>query len=107
VIENAGLLNKRIKLQRPVSSTSAYGESETTWVDVRYCWAEIIPQSGDEFEEQKRVNTSITHSVRIRYSADVDPTWRILFGSRVLQIVDVINTAESNEELVLGCEEHT
>lgn len=39
-------------------------------------WGEIEPLSGNEFFFAQQVHATHTHTIRIRYRADVTPRWR-------------------------------
>jgi SPP1 family predicted phage head-tail adaptor len=103
---NAGRLNKRVTLQKPGSTNNDAGETVTTWSGQGSVWAEILPQGAAEFERVRAVHSSMTHQVTLRYRADLDNTWRILYGTRVFEILGIVNAEEKNAILALACEEH-
>jgi len=106
VIQNAGQLKTRIKLQKPqAAAASAYGEVTPTWVDVGSVWSEVNPQLGREYDLSGKEHEEHTLRVRIRYNSDVRASWRVVIGSRTLEILSAVNTAEANEELILLCKE--
>ncbi|MFO7905803.1 MAG: phage head closure protein [Pirellulaceae bacterium] len=106
----AGRLNKRITLQQPVTTTDSFGGETTTWQDVASRWAGIEPLRGKEYFEAQAAQSQIELRIVIRYDsalASLDPTWRVQYGARVMEIESVINTGERNEQFELMCREQT
>jgi len=104
----AGDLNKRVILQSPTGARDALGERVTTWTNVATVWARVRPLSGKELMIAGQQQSATSHVVEIRYSATVkavNNSWRVLFGSRILVVDNVINPDESNEKLMLYCTE--
>ena len=65
----------------------------------------INPKSGAERVRGMQLEATITHSIFIRYTADIMPTDRVNFNGRLMQIRAVINIEERNRWLELACEE--
>jgi SPP1 family predicted phage head-tail adaptor len=102
----AGLLNRRITLQRPVEVRGAdYADVQVTWQDVATVWASVEPLSGGEFFRNQEQQGELTHRVRIRWRAGVDSKMRVLFGTRIFGIDSVINPEEADVVLELMCTE--
>lgn len=95
----AGDLRHSIIIQVPQRSRDTVGGAVDTFVTWATVWAAIEPLSGKRYMEGKQLNAEVDGVVRIRYRAGVLPTMRILFGSKILQIVSIINPREKNEEL--------
>jgi len=53
--------------------------------------------------DQMQAETTIR--VRIRYNSSVEPEDRIWFGTRILEIVSIINFDERNRHMELLCKE--
>lgn len=110
---NAGKLTHRVTLQSPAGARDALGERVTTWVDEATVWAAIEPLTFREStsldlaggQEQAGALTRVT----VRHSsqtAGIAPDWRVLYGSRVLVLVQPPrNPGETNEWLELVCSE--
>jgi SPP1 family predicted phage head-tail adaptor len=78
------------------------GNIKPNWVDVATVWAEL---KADPFEKTI-ANQSVqqtTHTVKMRYRADLTTAHRFLFNGRVLDIRYIKNTKEANRELVVSC----
>ena len=105
----AGRLRHRVTIQTRSQSVNEYGEPSNSWSELDQVWAAIEPISGDErVEMQSSARQGHTsHRVTVRYLANVDATDRVLFGSRVLEIVSVLNFDEKDEFLTLLCREKT
>ena len=101
----AGDLRHRVTIQSASESVSAAGEVTKTWSDVATVWASIEPLTGREKWLAEQVQAAATHRVRMRYRSDVGLENRLLYGSRVLDILEVMNTGERDKELVLICAE--
>ena len=102
---NAGRMRHRVTIQQQVRSATDYGGYEESWVDVATVWARIEPLMGRERWHGDQIESDLTHRVTIRYRSDVTPQMRVLYGSRVLKIISVINSGERDETLILLCTE--
>ena len=74
-----------------------------TWQDWRTVWCEPIPKTGREFFKLQTMNAEITEAFKIRYIAGINPHQRVKFRGKYFEIIEVINTGERNEEIVLTC----
>ena len=101
-----GALRHRVTIQqRPDPQTqNSVGEVTTTWTTVATVWAAIEPQTGGEGIEQAAVVAQVTHSVRIRRRTDVTPDMRLYEGTRVMEILAVLD-ANKPGEMRLACRE--
>lgn len=101
----SGQLRHRIDLQTKVASRGTFGEETITWRTEATVWGSIEPISGREYFLAYQVQSEVTHRIRLRYYKGVRPDWRIKFGSRVFDILSVINPEEKNSEMNLMCRE--
>ena len=103
----AGGLRHRITIEKPSYVRDSVGEPSLTWSAIGTVWADIQPVRARELIAGGKEKTEITHKVIIRYSStlasQLDEACRILFGSRILSIVGVINTGERNQMIELAC----
>ena len=97
----AGDLRHRLILQQPVESTSDFGETVISYETVDTVWGAVEPNTGKRYFEAMQANSEVQGAVRLRYRSDIEATWRILYGSRVLQIVSIVNPQERNRELLV------
>ena len=100
-----GLLNKRVELQQPTTTSDGIGGFTTVFSTIYTCFAAVWPISANEQIKNQQTSMEITHRVRIRYKSGIDASYRIKFGSRYFSIVSVINPNESNKMLELLCKE--
>lgn len=101
----AGDLRHKVQIQNPTEATDSQGGAEFTWATVATVWAAIEPLSSREQSYRSEIQEIATHKVTMRYTALVTSRSRILFGSRVLDIVSRVSAEERGEQLVLICNE--
>jgi SPP1 family predicted phage head-tail adaptor len=103
----AGLLNKRITVQKGTASSDSEGVTGMTWTPLMDVWAAISPLGTQELILAAQRAEEITHSVTIRYQAQFLPPedLRILFGTRSFVVVGGSDADESHQSLVLRCKE--
>ena len=101
----AGKLRHKITIQYYTESQNSYGEMTKTWSDYATVWASIEPIMGREFWESQQINAEVTAKITIRYLADINPKMRVKYGSRIFEIISVINPEEKNRELQLMVKE--
>jgi len=101
-----GPLRHRVTIQQqPDPQTqNGVGEITTARTTLATVWAAIEPQTGGEGIEQAAVVAQVTHPVRIRRRTDVTPAMRLLEGTRVLEILSVLD-ANKPGEMRLQCRE--
>jgi head-tail adaptor len=106
----AGRLRETVRVQRPVAVDDAYGglvdswEAATTPANRR---ADVRPISGRENTETEALTGLSLYQVTLRYDtalANIDATYRVLWGSRVLRIVAATADRGPRREIVLTCE---
>ena len=98
---NPGELTHQIILQIKSITQDAELNPIETWNDWRTVWASPMPKTGREFYRLSTNNSEITEAFKIRYIAGVNPRQRVKFRNKSFEIIDVMNTEEKNEELIL------
>lgn len=101
----AGQLRHKIVIQQAAYATDAYGGRIPTWSFWAYRQADVSPIDGREAQYAKTIAATVSHKVTIRYTPGVDPTMRLVFGTRVFAINAVLNVDERNREHGLYCTE--
>lgn len=102
----AGDLRHRLTIQQKSVTQNTYGEEIATWSTLTIVWGSVEDLSGREFYESRQVPAAeVTTRVRIRYRSDVEPTMRVIHGSRTLEIVAVLEPEGRKRETVLMCRE--
>ena len=99
-------LKKRITIQSQARTADGMGGWTETWATLTTVWAAVWPVSAREILKAGQTSMEITHRVRIRYRAGVLASYRILYGTRYLSIVSIINPSERGEWLDLLCKEN-
>lgn len=97
----AGQLKNRITIQQQIKTANAIDEDEISWTTFATVWADIQPDSGHQTYQAKQLNAEAQGRIKIRYRPNIDPTMRVLYGSRIFQILSVIQPQESKRELHL------
>jgi SPP1 family predicted phage head-tail adaptor len=82
-ITDAGRLDRRVLLQREVTTQDEYGEVVITWQDVAEVWAEMRPLRGTERIDAAQLVAQFDTSWRIRWRPDVRAAgWRVRYDGR-------------------------
>lgn len=100
-----GRMRNRIAIQSRTATTSETGGVTHTWSTDMTVWGSISPLSGNEPLRADKLLPEVSHRVRIRYRSGITAKNRLVFDSRVFQIVAVLNRDERNIELELLCSE--
>lgn len=103
----AGRKTERVTLQSPTRTSDGQGGWTTAWSAVGSAvWAEVQTSAGSERWVAGQVMAPVARVVTVWYSAALSvasPTWRIVWGSRVLQIQAVEDVQERHQELRFHC----
>lgn len=88
-----GTLTDRVQLKRRESSSDGGGGHERVYVPVNHLWARVRSLTGRQGTNADGRTVAISHSVVLRFRADVSPGDRIVYRGRNL---DVVSTADLN-----------
>jgi SPP1 family predicted phage head-tail adaptor len=97
-------LDQRLTLESPSRAPDGGGGADITWQAVAEVWAGVRPITGDERLRADQVAGRITHTVVIRRRTDMTPAMRFRSGSRIMEIVAVLD-ARPRSRLRCLCEE--
>lgn len=105
-----GKLQQRITIQSRTASLDAYGQEQNSWSTVATVWASVEPIGGKERLRTFAMDSMLTHTVTVRYSADLMPpkeaaAWRILYGSRIFNITAAMDVDSAHKQIVFECNE--
>lgn len=103
--QRTGLANRRVLLQREVMTSDSEGFSAEAWTTVRTIWAHIAPLGAAELFAAGQTEESVTHTVTVRYAGDLNPRMRIVYGTRIFFVHNVIDEDEAHEWVTLLCKE--
>lgn len=100
-----GRIKDRCKIQQLSEALDEFGQRQQTWVTLADRWAGIEPLSGRERLQGDQVYSDLTHRVVLRYLAELTPKMRVVCGTRILEIVSVIDRDNRHEQQELLCME--
>lgn len=101
----AGLLRKRLIIQKRSTTQDSYGQPLTSWTDVAIVWGEVVPTSGNENQSADALQSSENFIVTIRYRAGITAKMRIKYGNRLFDIQSVLDENERHRTINLSCVE--
>jgi len=101
----AGKLRNTIAIEQVAETQDADGSVIESWSTFASAQASIEPISGREYFAAQTTQADVTHRISLRYLAGVMPKMRVKYGSRIFDILSVININERNRELQLMCRE--
>ena len=99
-----GALRDRLTLESASRVDDGGGGATVAWVAVAEVWADVQPISGEERLRHDAVTASLTHQVWLRHRSDVVPAMRFRAGTRILDIVAVLDCGP-RQHLQCLCEE--
>jgi SPP1 family predicted phage head-tail adaptor len=102
---NAGDLNERITLQKPTITRGTDGSETITYATEKTIRAERMKRSGKEFYAAQKVNAEVTELFKTWYRSGMDNRWRVVYGNRTLEIVDIDDLGKRDGEMILRCKE--
>lgn len=92
----AGMLHDYVTIQRNTPTQGDSGELVDSWAALYTAWANIRASIGDEQQ--------VIYTIRIRY-LDITHNDRITFGSKIFNILSVLDRDGQQRELVLQARE--
>lgn len=102
----AGLMRDRIELQSPTTSEGNEWGPGSTWTGQGSVWAQVTPMTGSEKVNGQGVQSTITHTIRIRFRPGVASTWRAMYRDKILDFVSVVDVDGLNSELLIDAREY-
>lgn len=105
-MSRTGEKNKRVSIQKYTTTRGAQGGFIETWVTENTVWAKVNPLGAQERIDADQVKNIRTHRVTMKfYSPGITGNDRLLFGTRILNIVSVVNPGERGCETILDVRE--
>ena len=101
----AGNMNRQIGIQKKTVTYNSYNEPIEAWTTVRGVWAEVISTGGGEFYAAQKVNAQTSVIFKIRYATDITVKNRILYNSRLWEILSINDVNGGRTELQISCKE--
>ena len=101
----AGALKHPVIFQEKGKTKDNYGEEIDDWIDILKAPVGIRTISGKEQYLSNQNYSTLSHLIEARYSSLINSKQRILFGTRVFNILAVLNVYEANKRLEILVEE--
>ncbi len=102
----AGRLRHRVTIQSPVNAQDQYGaKTPYAWVDLDTVWASVEPLRGREYIDAEGEGAEVTTKIVIRYQDNVGPECRVIWDTRVFDVISAINVEERDRQIELMCRE--
>ena len=103
----AGELRLSLTIQTPTRAENSKGEVLVAYVDAGSFYASVEPLTSREINFARQAELSTTHRIRARYTPDLKSDCRLKFGTRIFDIVGIVNVEERNIELEISAVEVT
>jgi SPP1 family predicted phage head-tail adaptor len=100
-----GKLRTKITVQEKTDTISDSGQAVSTFSTFRDIYADIRTPSGREFFGQDKFNATVSHVVTIRWLEGIKPEMRILWGTRILNIIYINEDRQHARMMQLNCME--
>jgi SPP1 family predicted phage head-tail adaptor len=102
-----GRLRERVTIQQQSVTRDSSGEQLISWPDVATVWARVTPGGSSErflASAGQRV-AEVTHTIHLRYRAGITPKMRIVWETRILEIISVVDPDGKLRTTILLCKE--
>lgn len=102
----AGKLRHRVAVEERVDVQDDTGGVVSQWRTRAVVWASVEPLSGREQLTAAQPLAINSTRIRLRWVpriADLDPKWRLRFGSTLYNLISVMNVEERNREFECLC----
>lgn len=94
-------MRHRLTFQKKTEARNSFNEMVESYADFVTVWGQVLPNAGRKFYESLQLTSEISGEIRIRYRSDILPTMRIIYGTRTLEIVSLVNPQERDRELLI------
>jgi SPP1 family predicted phage head-tail adaptor len=88
---DSGQLRQRVEIQRNTTTKDAKGQPINGWTTIAERWAAVLPASGQFFVASEQIRNSTSHKIVMRYFDGLTPKDRIKLGSRIFNVLSVID----------------
>jgi len=102
----AGQLYNVISIERYTTVENAYGELTKTWTNLHTLRANVKQLTSKEKYSSNEKYSLSTHSIAIRYIADLKETDRVLYRDNYYDIDGIFNVEERNRDLIILTKEY-
>ena len=105
MVTSIGRMRHRVTIQSPTATTDTGGGKSVAWGTLKEVFADIQPANTSYGTKHEQETETVTHKVVIRHRADIGTNYRIKFGSRIFNIVGILNPDERSKFLEISCTE--
>lgn len=98
---NPGDLNQQIVVQEKTVTYDTVNQPIETWSEFDTVYAQIITSGGGELYTAQRINAETTAVFKIRKLTGITTLMRILYGTRIFEILPPINNMDERNRLML------
>ena len=103
----SGRLRERIAIQVDTPVQDSYGQEVPSWSTENSVWGQVISGAiSERFRAAAGQRASeVSHTVRIRFRTDITPKKRLVWETRILEILGYLDPNGKRETLVIMCKE--
>lgn len=103
-VVEAGKLKHQVGIQVVTETPDEFGgASAKEWNTVATRRASVSPLRGQERSAAKQVTPELSHRVVMRYYSGLTTKNRLVFGSRILEIQEIITPDEIKHMMIIMC----
>jgi len=100
----AGIMDQKAEIQTPTEGVNSIGEPTFTYSAFATRWMALLPLSGAERIASLQNEGTVTHRVRMRYTAGLKPKMRLVSEGRTFEIDSVVERGRLEEHELLVTE---
>ncbi len=97
--------NHRITLQRAIQNIDNFGDTITTYKDISTVWAIIKPINIEQNLSRLKSDVETTHLITIKYFKEAQKCKRIIYNSRIFNVLTAICPKEEREFIIFSTKE--
>jgi SPP1 family predicted phage head-tail adaptor len=100
-----GQLRHRLTIQVAGLRTDDTGAPDQAWSDVTTVFGRINPLTGRELTDAQAHDARVTHEITVRSFSGLTPKHRIKFGTRIFDVLAVLDKDERQRAMRVVCVE--
>jgi len=107
----AGDLRQRISIYSPPTGVDESGQpldslpSMDGWTLDKTRWAKIEPNTGSPYIQSDQIRNLTSHRITMRYNPTLTPRQRIIYGTRIFNVVGLISSEERKVDTIAAAQE--
>lgn len=100
----SGIMDQKATIETPTESVNSIGEPTLTYSTFATRWIALLPLSGAERVASMQNEGTVTHRVRMRYTAGLKPKMRLVSEGRTFEIGSIVERGRREEHELLVTE---